>query len=58
MKSITRRVLGDADAHHVDDVALVAWNALVEERHVERLDVFHTRDALVPRSSPSRTRLR
>jgi hypothetical protein len=27
-----RRVLGDAHAHHVDDLALVGWQTLVEER--------------------------
>src|SRR5262249_9353658 len=40
------RILSDAHAYHIDDVALVARNALVEERHVQRPNVFHACDTL------------
>ena len=40
------RILSDAHAYHIDDVALVARNALVKERYVQRPNVFHACDAL------------
>jgi hypothetical protein len=43
---LERGILGDSHANHVDDVALVARNALVKESHIKRLHVSHTRDAL------------
>src|SRR5262249_21754340 len=38
-----RGILCDSHPYHVDDVPLVARNALVEESHIKRLDVFLTR---------------
>src|SRR5262249_36292325 len=43
---LERGILGDSHTYHVDNVALVALNALDEERHIKRLYVFHTGDAL------------
>src|SRR6516162_2325055 len=40
------RILGDAHTHHVDNLALIARNALVKECHVQRLGLSFTRDAL------------
>src|SRR6516162_7290300 len=40
------RILGDAHTHHVDNLALIARNALVKECHVQRLGLFFTCDAL------------
>src|SRR6516165_9814910 len=38
--------IGDRETHPVDDLALIARNALVKECHVQRLGLFFTRDAL------------